>query len=92
MTANGHMPDVLPEPSLQPAGISELEERTYRALVREPRATLSQLASAVGRSAVVTRRALDRLEAAGMISRQGKPTRFIPAAPNMAVEALIMRR
>jgi predicted transcriptional regulator len=92
MTSNGHSRSVPPESSLQPAGVSELEEHIYRALVREPRATLTQLASAVGRSAVVTRRALDGLEAAGLISRQGKPTRFIPAAPDMAIEALIMRR
>lgn len=92
MTANGHNPDVPLEPSLQAAGVTELEERIYRALVQEPRATLTQLASTVGRSVVVTRRALDRLESAGLISRQGKPTRFIPTAPDMAIEALIMRR
>lgn len=92
MTANGHNPGVLLPPSLRPVGITEIEEAVYRALVREPRATLTQLASAVGRSVVATRRALDGLEAAGLVSRQGKPSRFIPAAPDMAVEALIMRR
>lgn len=92
MTANGHNTDVLLEPSLQPAGVTELEERIYRALLRQPRATLTELTSAVRRSAAITRRALDRLESAGLISRQGKPTRFIPTAPDMAIEALIMRR
>ena len=92
MTANGHNPGVLLPPSLRPVGITEIEEAVYRDLVREPRATLTQLASAVGRSVVATRRALDGLETAGLISRQGKPSRFIPAAPDMAVEALIMRR
>lgn len=80
------------ELSLQPAGVSELEERAYRALLHRPQVTLTQLASTLGSSAVTTRRALDGLETAGLISRQGKPTRFIPAAPDMAIEALIMRR
>jgi DNA-binding Lrp family transcriptional regulator len=90
MTSNGHVPTL--EGTLQPAGLSELEELVYRQLLRDPRASLSQLSTAVGRSAVVTRRALDRLETAGLISRQGKPARFIPAAPDMAIEALILRR
>ena len=90
MTATGHRDSAAP--SLQPAGISELEERIYRILIREPRASLAQLAAAVGKSPLVTRRALDGLEAAGLISRQGSPSRFIPAAPDRAIEALILRR
>lgn len=91
MTANSHRP--VDAGSLQPAGLSELEELVYRRLVRDPRVSLSQLSTAVGRSVVVTRRALDRLETAGLVSRgQGKPPRFIPAAPDMAIEALILRR
>lgn len=81
-----------PEPSLRAAGISEFEEQLYRRLVREPSATLSDLATVARRGTDATRRALDRLETAGLVSRQGKPSRYIPAAPDMAVEALIMRR
>ncbi|HKC28704.1 MAG TPA: helix-turn-helix domain-containing protein [Jatrophihabitans sp.] len=92
VTANSHNPGGLVQPSLRPVGIDEIEEGIYRALVRGPRATLTELASVVGHTVVVTRRALDGLEAAGLVSRQGKPSRFIPAAPDMAVEALIMRR
>lgn len=77
---------------MQPAGINDVEERLYRALVREPRASLSQLSAAIGRSAAVTRRVLDRLESLGLVSRQGTPPRFIPAAPDRAIEALILRR
>jgi predicted ArsR family transcriptional regulator len=90
--ASGVPGDSRGELSLQPAGVSELEERVYRALLRCPQLTLTQLASSLGSTTVTTRRALDGLETAGLISRQGRPTRFIPAAPDMAVEALIMRR
>jgi DNA-binding Lrp family transcriptional regulator len=97
MTSNGQRREAgdasgISETSLHAAGISELEEAVYRQLVRAPRATLTQLASATHRGTDATRRALDRLETAGMVSRQGKPSRFIPAAPDMAIEALIMRR
>lgn len=94
VTATGHRDAtaLFVEPSLQPAGISELEERIYRTLIRTPRASLAQLAAAVDKSPLVTRRALDRLEAAGLISRQGNPSKFIPAAPDRAIEALILRR
>lgn len=97
MTSSGHNRHSRPstpgtEATLQPAGVTEFEERVYRRLVRHPQATLTQLAAWVGRGTDATRRALDGLETAGLVSRQGKPSRFIPAAPDMAVEALIMRR
>lgn len=78
--------------SLQAVGISDLDERLYRALLRSRRATLSQLTAATGTSPVLARRGLDRLETMGLVSRQGNPARFVPAAPDMAVEALILRR
>lgn len=77
---------------LQAVGISDRDEQLYRALLRTPRATLSQLTAATGTSLVLARRGLDRLEAMGLVSRQGQPARFVPAAPDMAIEALILRR
>lgn len=77
---------------LQAVGVSDRDEQLYRALLRNPRATLSQLTAATGTSRVLARRGLDRLETMGLVSRQGQPARFVPAAPDMAIEALILRR
>jgi DNA-binding Lrp family transcriptional regulator len=87
-----HHPDSARGGSLQAVGISDLDEQLYRALLRNPRATLSQLTAAVDTSPVLARRGLDRLETMGLVSRQGQPARFVPAAPDMAVEALILGR
>jgi predicted transcriptional regulator len=81
-----------PAGSLQAVGISDLDEQLYRALVHNPRATLAHITEATGTSPVLARRGLDRLETMGLVSRQGQPARFVPAAPDMAVEALILRR
>ncbi len=77
---------------LQAVGVSDRDEQLYRTLLRNPRATLSQLSAATGTSRVLARRGLDRRETRGLVSRQGQPARFVPAAPDMAIEALILRR
>lgn len=97
MSPNGHSevrraPDPATAGSLRAAGISHLDERLYRALLRRRRATLAELTAATGASPVLSRRGLARLETMGLVSRQGKPPRFVPTAPDMAVEALILRR
>jgi len=78
--------------SLRAIGLGDLDERLYRALLHHPRATLSQLMAVTEASSTLARRALNRLESLGLVSRQGRPSRFLPAAPDMAVEALILRR
>jgi DNA-binding transcriptional regulator YhcF (GntR family)/DNA-binding CsgD family transcriptional regulator len=97
MTANGHADHPAPETfapgaGLRAAGLSELEERLYRTLLRVRQGSLAQLAAFADCSPVVTRRALHRLESLGLINRQGTPGRFVPAAPDTAIEALILRR
>lgn len=78
--------------SLQAVGISYLDEQLYRVLLHNPRATLPQLTAATDTSPVLARRGLARLETMGLVSRQGQPARFVAAAPDMAVEALILQR
>lgn len=77
---------------LRAVGISDLDERLYRALLHTPRATVSQLAAVTTTSHERARLGLDRLEVMGLVSRQGQPARFVAAVPDMAVEALILRR
>jgi DNA-binding CsgD family transcriptional regulator/DNA-binding transcriptional regulator YhcF (GntR family) len=97
MTAKGHADHPALETftrgaGLRAAGLSELEERLYRTLLRVRQGSLTQLAAFAGCSPVVTRRALHRLGSLGLVNRQGTPSRFVPAAPDTAIEALILRR
>lgn len=97
MTPNGHadrpaLETFPPGAGLRVAGLSELEEQLYRTLLRVRQGSLGQLAAFADRSPVVTRRALHRLESLGLVNRQGTPSRFVPASPDTAIEALILRR
>jgi DNA-binding CsgD family transcriptional regulator len=75
---------------LAPLGVSELEERVYRALLATPDATRTQLAaSARIRPGSVTA-ALRRLESLGLVSRTaGRPQRVVAVVPDLALESLV---
>jgi DNA-binding NarL/FixJ family response regulator len=78
---------------LEPLGVSEEEERVYRAFLRDPAATFGELslAAGVGRSHV--RRLLLALEMKGLVSRsEDRDLSYVPIAPEMAVERLIEQR
>jgi DNA-binding NarL/FixJ family response regulator len=74
-------------------GVTAEDERVYRNLLHRPRATLPELAAQTGRTPVVLRRAISRLEELGLVSRlAGRPVRFLPTRPDIAVAALISHR
>jgi sugar-specific transcriptional regulator TrmB/DNA-binding CsgD family transcriptional regulator len=78
---------------LDSLGVSTLEERLYRELLRQPHAPLAELAAASGISIGQARRAVAGLSRAGLVSRRhGTSNRLIPAPPDVAIEALIARR
>jgi sugar-specific transcriptional regulator TrmB len=77
----------------QVLGIVELEERAYRWLLAHPRSTLREIAQALSLSARKTQRLLDAIEAKGLTTHSPEhPCRYLPAAPDMALQALIMQR
>ncbi|SDJ23212.1 helix-turn-helix transcriptional regulator [Nonomuraea jiangxiensis] len=79
--------------ALSAVGVDADDERIYRDLLRRPRATLPELAAHTGRTTVGLRRAFARLEELGLVSRMaGRPIRFVPTRPDIAVAALISRR
>lgn len=79
--------------ALSAVGVDADDERIYRDLLHRPRATLPELAAHTGRTTVALRRAFSRLEAQGLVSRMaGRPVRFLPTRPDVAVAALISRR
>ncbi|GAA3732268.1 LuxR family transcriptional regulator [Plantactinospora mayteni] len=74
-------------------GVAPEDERLYRILLHRPRATLPELAAQTGRTPIAVRRAISRLEELGLVSRlAGRPVRFLPTRPDVAVAALIARR
>ena len=78
---------------LETLGISEIEERVYEALLDHPGATLSDLERELTLPSRKLQRVLDALEQKGLATRtSGQPRRHIPASPDIAVEALLLRR
>ncbi|WP_298332570.1 helix-turn-helix domain-containing protein [Haloactinopolyspora sp.] len=76
--------------SLDVLGIGALEERIYRALLRRPGSTAAELADDLDLNRARLRRALAFLEHAGLVSHApGAVTRYLPAAPDVGLEALV---
>lgn len=78
---------------LDAVGIGETEERAYRALLSHPMATADDLARALALPLRRTQQLLNALETLGLATHSPeKPRRYIPAAPDFALEALIRQR
>jgi len=78
---------------LEALGISEIEERVYEALLDRSGATLSDLERDLTLPSRKLQRVLDALEQKGLLTRTSSPPRrHIPASPDIAVEALLLRR
>jgi DNA-binding NarL/FixJ family response regulator len=78
---------------LESLGVSDMEERVYRALLWDPEASLNNLAFATGMGQTELRRLLSALEMKGVIHRtKGRSPGYLPVAPDVAVEGLIQRR
>lgn len=75
---------------LEPLGISQQDEEVYRALLRLPRATLTELSCRLDRD---VRRSVSVLEQLGLVSRlAGRPARLVAARPDVAIDVLVARR
>ncbi|MGW1997623.1 helix-turn-helix domain-containing protein [Embleya sp. NPDC001921] len=78
---------------LEPFGISAADEELYRELLGRPDLTLAELAEALATPPQRLRRQLKILEDAGLVSRApGRPIRFRPAPPGLAVDVLAARQ
>lgn len=78
---------------LDAAGLSELEERVYLALLSRHGMTPADIATEQGLSDRRARIVLDALEEKGLIGRSAmKPLRYVPAPPEAAIEALLRHR
>lgn len=74
-------------------GLTPVEESVYLALLRKRQSTVPELAQQVGENPRVVRAATERLEDLGFVSRRvGSGTRLVATRPDVAVNALVVRR
>src|SRR5262249_13951935 len=79
--------------AFEPLGLSDDEERTYRALVEHPGSTHDDLRLALGPGTSRLRVTLNGLESKGLVSRvPGPVVRFFPTRPDAAIESMISVR
>ena len=78
---------------LVPLGVSQTDEELYRALLRTPGSSATQLAAAAGLSLAQVRAGLARMVAMRLVQRRGgRPAVFLPAPPDIAITALVNQR
>lgn len=78
---------------LESVGITELEERVYRAVLERPGYRVDELAEVTHLVVRQLRRSLRSLEAKGLVVRSAtKDPRFTASSPDVALEGLIMQR
>ena len=78
---------------LEPVGLGPAESNLYVALLDHPHTTLAALAAETGVPVTRLRRPLTRLIDSGLVTRlPGNPARYVPAPPELAVDALALRR
>jgi DNA-binding CsgD family transcriptional regulator len=79
--------------SLRALGISQVEESVYRLLLRHPGCGISEIVQLLGTGRHSVRAALSGLEHYGLVSLSpGPQPRYVPVAPDVGMEALILRR
>jgi DNA-binding CsgD family transcriptional regulator len=79
--------------TLEAVGLSDIEERAYRELIRRRSATTEALCEASAVPPELAEEVFAGLEAKGLISRSaGQLRRWVAAAPDAALEALILGR
>jgi len=79
--------------ALEAIGIGAEEEAVYECLLAEPGATAPEIARRLSLTAAKAQRLLGAIEAKGLATHAPeKPRRYIPAAPDIAMEALILQR
>jgi DNA-binding CsgD family transcriptional regulator len=76
---------------LDAAGLTEVEEEIYRALVATASASPAELRRQLDCSAARLNQALGRLERLGLVSRTpGRAPRYVAAPPDVALEPLVL--
>ncbi|MCP3820396.1 LuxR C-terminal-related transcriptional regulator [Streptomyces sp. A3M-1-3] len=78
---------------LEPLGMGGVESAVYMQVISEPSSTAAEVAGGLGMAPGRVRGALACLLEAGLITLvSGRPVRYFPAPPDVAVDALVRRR
>lgn len=78
---------------LEPLGIDELEERTYRTLLTQGMVTAKEIAHTLALTLRKAQQLLDDIESKGLASHSPeRPRRYIAVPPELAIEALVGQR
>ncbi|MEV6239220.1 helix-turn-helix domain-containing protein [Lentzea sp. NPDC051838] len=78
---------------LEPVGLGESDSATYFAVLDAQRAAVPEIAELAGLSVEAAAGALDRLVEAGLVTKlRTRPVLFVPAPPEVAVDAIVARR
>lgn len=78
---------------LEPVGLGPAESALYVALIDQPHMTIGELSARTDHTAAQLRRPLARLMDSGLVTRlAGSPARYVPAPPDVAIDALVVRR
>jgi sugar-specific transcriptional regulator TrmB/DNA-binding CsgD family transcriptional regulator len=79
--------------SLEALGLDPHETAAYLCLLEHPRATAAEIANAMGFSTRRAQRLLDAIEARALVTHSPeRPQRYLLAAPDIAIESLILQR
>jgi sugar-specific transcriptional regulator TrmB len=79
--------------SLEVLGVSGPQESAYRLLLSHPGCSISEISRRLGLGRNSVRTAIGGLEGLGLVSKgPGPQPAFFPVAPDVAMEALILRR
>jgi DNA-binding CsgD family transcriptional regulator len=82
-----------PSRLLASVGVAELDELVYRNLLTRPGTSQAELAALLAQGGARIGAALRRLEQRGLVSHVGgRPKRFVPTMPEVAVESLVNSR
>ena len=74
-------------------GITEIEESTYRCLLRKGAGSVQIVAEAMGISPRIAQRVLESIGAKGLATHTlERPRRYIPASPSIAFQSLVLER
>ncbi len=74
-------------------GVSSVEEAAYRLLLERPELSQKEIGEALRLPPGTVRRGLESLQLLGLLTKSpGRGTRFLPAPPDLAIDALIAKR
>ncbi|MEV6521004.1 helix-turn-helix domain-containing protein [Longispora sp. NPDC051575] len=81
------------EPLLGPVGLGEVDSAVYLRLLAAPRGSVPELAAALDLTESRVGRTLETLTEHGLVTRlAGDLARYVPAPPDLAIDALAFRR